>query len=283
MSGSEVISDLKTEGRQVRACPLCGMDNSAELISDLSRDPWQLKTCGQCGFFYLENPPGVEALQTDLAWEKTSRDETARRKAETPVATTISAQVKKFRKHVLARRKLYTILSRMSSPGPVLDVGCGWGHTLEENLPEGFTPWGIEISMALAQRARTRFEARGGKVFQGDAVTNLRRLEPNTFHAVTLIAILEHVEDPVALLSAVRPVLISGGIVVIKVPNYASLNRRLRGRRWCGLRFPDHVNYFTPESLSRCAARAELEVARFGLLDRQPTSDNMWCVLRRAR
>jgi len=30
---------------------------------------------------------------------------------------------------------------------------------------------------------------------------------------------------------------------------YACLARQLRGRRWCGYRWPDHVNYFTPETL----------------------------------
>jgi 2-polyprenyl-3-methyl-5-hydroxy-6-metoxy-1,4-benzoquinol methylase len=187
--------------------------------------------------------------------------------------------VKKIRRHLLTRRKLHAILTALAKPGPVLDVGCGWGHTLEQNLPDGFEPWGIEISEALAADARRRFEPRGGQVWQGDAVTCLRGHDAGFFHAVTMIAILEHVVDPVPLLVEVRRVLATDGIVVIKVPNFGSVNRVIRGRRWCGLRFPDHVNYFTPGSLRECASRAGLGIVRFGWLDRQPTSDNMWCVL----
>jgi hypothetical protein len=42
------------------------------------------------------------------------------------------------------------------------------------------------------------------------------------------------------------------------------------------------VNYFTPASLTRMLEGAGFEVARFGFRDRLVTSDNMWCVARRA-
>jgi hypothetical protein len=71
--------------------------------------------------------------------------------------------------------------------------------------------------------------------------------------------------------------------VLVKVPNYASWNRRLRGRRWCGSRWPDHVNYFTPATLAAAALAAGLEVERMTLLDRLPVSDSLYAVLRRAR
>jgi len=65
---------------------------------------------------------------------------------------------------------------------------------------------------------------------------------------------------------------------VIKVPNYACVNRMMMGANWCGFRFPDHVNYFTPQSLSKMASLAGFKtVQRFS--DKLPTSDNMWAVL----
>ena len=44
-----------------------------------------------------------------------------------------------------------------------------------------------------------------------------------------------------------------GGVIYVKVPNYATVNRMVRGREWCGFRFPDHLNYFEPASLKRLA------------------------------
>ena len=54
-------------------------------------------------------------------------------------------------------------------------------------------------------------------------------------------------------LTGVHRVLWDDGIIFVRVPNYVSLNRRVRGGQWCGFRCPYHVNYFTPYTLSRMA------------------------------
>jgi hypothetical protein len=66
--------------------------------------------------------------------------------------------------------------------------------------------------------------------------------------------------------------------VVVKVPNDACLARRLRGRGWCGSRWPDHVNDFTPRTLAATAVRVVLRFVRRGLLDRSPLSDSLYAV-----
>jgi hypothetical protein len=81
------------------------------------------------------------------------------------------------------------------------------------------------------------------------------------------------------VLEETRRVMRPGARIIIKVPNYDSWNRRLRGAKWCGFRFPDHVNYFTPETMTRLVKKAGMRVVRFGMGDRMPTSDNMWLVV----
>jgi SAM-dependent methyltransferase len=93
---------------------------------------------------------------------------------------------------------------------------------------------------------------------------------------------LEHEAKPLELLRELRRALRPDGAVIIKVPNFASWNRSVRGGRWCGFRYPDHVNYFTPDTLARLAAEAGYRVARQRASDRAPTSDNMYAVLERA-
>lgn len=68
---------------------------------------------------------------------------------------------------------------------------------------------------------------------------------------------------------------------MIKVPNYASLNRHMRGARWCGFRWPEHVNYFTPRTLRMISDRAGLKVVRMNFFDRFPFSDSLYAVLAR--
>ena len=80
---------------------------------------------------------------------------------------------------------------------------------------------------------------------------------------------------------ACRDRLAGDGAVVVKVPNYACLARRFRGRRWCGYRWPDHVNYFTPATLAATARAAGLRVVRMSVMDRNPVSDSLYAVLGR--
>jgi hypothetical protein len=83
------------------------------------------------------------------------------------------------------------------------------------------------------------------------------------------------------LLRKLHRVLSQDGLVVLKVPNFACVNRLLRGGRWCGFRYPDHVNYFTPTTLRRLALESGFEVSQ-GFLDCLPTSDTMYAVLRKS-
>jgi len=85
----------------------------------------------------------------------------------------------------------------------------------------------------------------------------------------------------VKLLAQASRVLQPGGVTIIKVPNFASINRRVMGSRWCGFRFPGHVNHFTPESLRAMVEDAGFKVVSFNALDRFFLSDNMWMVARK--
>jgi hypothetical protein len=72
-----------------------------------------------------------------------------------------------------------------------------------------------------------------------------------------------------------------GAPLIIKVPNYGCLNRMVSGGKWCGFRYPDHVNYWTPKTLKKIIEDTGLEIVRFNIKDRFPTSDNMWLIARK--
>jgi ubiquinone/menaquinone biosynthesis C-methylase UbiE len=118
-------------------------------------------------------------------------------------------------------------------------------------------------------------------VIQADALSGLKQFADRSFDAVMMRAFLEHETQPRGVLEQTCRVLRPGGFAVIQVPNFGCLNRKVRGARWCGFRFPDHVNYFVPESLREMVTQAGFEIAQFRLRDRLPTSDRMWMVAQR--
>jgi SAM-dependent methyltransferase len=260
-----------------RLCPLCGASNADAPRHRYSPAEWPLKECRSCSTLYLEEVPTYSQLAEELAWEKTFVQETKERSDRNPLLYRLGHLPKTLLQALTKRDKLRAYAGRYFAPGAVLDVGCAGGHTLAR-LPPQYEPCGIEISKTLSQRARHNFEPRGGFVICANALTGLQACDQDQFTGVIMTSFLEHEINPLAVLHATHRVMKPGGRLIIKVPNYACWNRTLTGERWCGFRFPDHVNYFTPTTLTQMLERASFRVVQFGLLDRMPTSDNMWLV-----
>ncbi len=268
-----------------RNCPACSADNAGAPALPCSAAEWALKRCGACSFVYLQNAPSYRAIEEHYDWSRTFPEERSRRREGHGLRYLLSDAAKRIKYALRGGRggqhlKVRRFINRHIPDGRLLDVGCSRGRTLM-NLREGLTPYGIEISHTLAGLARQVCEPRGGRVVRSNAICGMDEFEDDFFDGIVMRAFLEHETRPLELLRRSLRVLKVRGVIIIKVPNYGSLNRRLYGRRWCGFRFPDHVNYFTPRTLTRMVRDAGLQVARFGLLERWPLSDNMWMVARK--
>lgn len=260
-----------------RDCPLCDRNNDNVPATRYSDGPWNVKQCADCGFVYIDSAPHFEMQFETMAWERTSKAEERRRAEIRPISYKASKRTR-FRLHLFPRHTvLGYVVEVCARGGNVIDLGCGSGQTLSE-FPPSFTPFGIEISTRLAGAADVIFRQRGGYVTNAPCIEGLRGFGDGFFAAASLRGYLEHEAEPLPVLQSLQRVLAPGGIAVVKVPNYASINRRIMGRRWCGFRYPDHLNYFTPRNLSAMAAEAGFDTG-FGLTGRIPTSDNIWAVL----
>ena len=122
---------------------------------------------------------------------------------------------------------------------------------------------------------------RRGRCIHATGIEGLADLECSSVQVIVLSCILEHEIAPLPLLRSCGARLAADGRMIVKVPNYACLARHLRGRRWCGYRWPDHVNYFTPATLAATARAAGLRVVRMNVMDSNPLSDSLYAVLGR--
>jgi SAM-dependent methyltransferase len=258
-----------------RNCPLCDAREPAPL-SGYGEGIWQLVRCGACGFVYLDRAPDYTALFAAMAWEKTGVAELERRAEMRPFSFRLS-RATRIRMALLPRKKMSDLVARAARPGNVVDLGCGTGWQLAALSP-AFIPYGIEISSEAAAAAASVLGSRGGVAINQPALRGLNSFADGFFTAATLRSYLEHELHPRAVLRELWRTLAPGGVAIVKVPNYGSLNRRVTGRKWCGFRYPDHLNYFTPKTLRMIAEGCGYRV-RFGLTDRLPTSDNMYAVL----
>ena len=259
-----------------RNCPLCDRNNEGEKPSGYSQRPWTIRQCPDCRFVYIDTAPHYDVQFQTMAWERTTKFEEQRRAEIRPISYPVSKRTR-FRLHLLPKRTMLGYIKARIESGNILDLGCGDGQALT-SFPPSFRPFGIDVSSAAATIADRAFRARGGYAINAPCVEGLLQFGEGFFVAATLRSYLEHEAEPLAVLENLRRVLVPAGVAVVKVPNYGSLNRKVTGPRWCGFRYPDHLNHFTPETLRAMAGKAGFET-RFGLTGRLPTSDNMWAVL----
>jgi len=260
-------------------------------VSEYSKDDWIIVQCLETGMVYLQNAPDYSQLKEEFAWKKEFIEERARRKAKEPIVSFISEIIKRLRGAWRKKERIETVSEKIlekllgelddKAKLTVVDVGCGSGTKLlkiaehmDAKHPGAIKPVGIEISPEAIE-AHENLERIGGYCIHNVAIEGLKTFPDNSVDFIILCSFLEHEVNPLPLLRVCKDKIANHGKIVIKVPNFASLNRMVRQKRWCGFRYPDHVNYFVPKTLRLMVERSGMRVER---LDALPTSDNMWAI-----
>lgn len=147
--------------------------------------------------------------------------------------------------------------------GSVLDVGCSSGaflHQLRKRHLDDYQIFGTDVANAPLDHAAKM----GVPVIKGDFLTHSFK---ESFDAVTFWAVMEHLFEPQLFLKKARSILKPGGLCFILVPNMKSLAIRLIGAKYRYI-FPEHLNYFTPETLR------EFVSDKFTIVDMKSTHFN---------
>jgi len=128
-------------------------------------------------------------------------------------------------------------------PGAVLDVGCGNGDFLVEAKAAGWQVFGQEFDAHSAEIARgtTGAEVRVGGL-------NQVAFDANSFDAVTMSNVFEHVPNPLETLEEIKRILKPSGVVVSISPNPGSYLHKKYGEHWRGLEIPRHLFLFPPSA-----------------------------------
>ncbi len=151
---------------------------------------------------------------------------------------------------------------RFVAPGvenhePVLDVGCGGGSFLAGLASRGVRVIGLDFS-----RRAAAVSWRDNAVPAVCATLENTPFPPESFGAVTLFHVLEHVPHPAGYLAAARRLLVPGGKLYVQVPNAASWQFLLLGKRWSGIDVPRHLIHFRARDLERLLEDCGFQVSR---------------------
>ena len=125
----------------------------------------------------------------------------------------------------------------------LLDFGCGTGYFLS-NFPNLENKAGYEISSYEAEHGRSR----GLNVYDGrleDLVATGRK-----FRQIVSLQVIEHLQDPVAILKQLAELLTDDGEIFLTTPNFKGITSRITRSRWLVLYPPLHLFYFDPSTIA---------------------------------
>jgi len=139
----------------------------------------------------------------------------------------------------------------------LLDYGCGAGLFLQLAQERGFDCYGVDLSQAAVDRARSK--PWGANVHFGEPL-DVPEIAAGGFDVITLWSVLAHLPRPVQDLTLLRSLLVPGGVLLVLTVNANSLYLKARREEWNGFT-PNHLKFFSPATLSRLLAQAGFAAA----------------------
>ena len=230
----------------LRGCPSCLPElNDRTLfgaVDPVTRDPFDVVQCSNCGL--VRTDPRPVAGELDRYYPSGYHNKAKRYLFGLDRSLSL-----------IHRARIRRIERLFGPPGSVLDIGCGPGWFLNSMRQRGWTTRGTERSDSAARQAR---EVLGLDV-RAEEIDDLVS-QGASFDAVVLWHVAEHLQDPGAAIRDIAQLLRQGGIAMIGVPNFASLEAKIAGAGWFHLDVPRHLYHFTPSTLKALVEEAGLRV-----------------------
>jgi SAM-dependent methyltransferase len=146
----------------------------------------------------------------------------------------------------------------------IWDVGCGGGFFMECLKKYGRDSWkltAVDISESAIEKVKMKgFEGICGRF---ETLT----IEDESVDAVVLNQVIEHLDDPAAVIEKAWCLLKPNGIIFIETPSLEGWDAELfASRYWGGWHFPRHWTFFTSRMLSQLLSQKNFAVVEINWL-----------------
>lgn len=278
---SPAVPPIKTFSSPL--CDLCGSEGVSlhdGLTDQLfgASGTWNLNRCSnpECGLTWLNPMPLADEIHKAYAVYYTHTDGEAR------APSSIHGRLRLYAEGYLAARYGYRVagmsgwrylLGRLIalhpaarasldfsvfylpalSGGQLLEIGCGNGRMLAAMQARGWAVEGVDPDPSAVRQAR----AKGMEVRLG--TLEAQNYPDESFDAIVMSHVIEHVPAPLQLIAECRRLLRSGGKLVVVTPNAGSWGHRHYREHWRGLEPPRHLHIFNAVAMRRLAKNAGFE------------------------
>ncbi len=160
------------------------------------------------------------------------------------------------RRTLVSKRKMVEKHTGKNS-GSLLDYGSGTGNFANEMKGAG---WNVTALEPDEDARKLAAQAHGLEV---QPLSEFYSIPPDSFDAITLWHVLEHVHDLDETMAHLKRLLKPGGKLFIAVPNYTSTDQQAYGKFWAAYDVPRHLYHFSPTSMERLAEKHGLRIDEF--------------------
>lgn len=249
------INDLRaaTKGRNwtvLDECPVCRSKSWRPIFA--GRTQCILCKCDQCNTVFL-NPRPLKADRTASGYKRGhgTKKYLPRLIQKKLISENLEPDLEKMYQRY---RRLVDMTTLLEPQEPIVDVGCGIGLSILGLKHKNIPAIGYDVEDEFIEVARGIFGLNVHKVDVYDPN------QKDRFAIATSNAVLEHIDEPVEFLVAIREnVLRPRGALVISVPNLHSLQFLEEGGDWDVIN-GGHVWYPTEQTMAEVAKRAGFHV-----------------------
>ena len=219
----------------IKTCPVC--DSGAKYLFE--KNAYRIFKCRACGLGFISPRPTVGEIE---AFYDTGNYYCHAENRGYTDYSGLEKALKKMYRHFIRDTGLWGRFDLKNKR--ILDVGCAFGFFLDVARESGASElWGTDITSASEKIIL-------GKEYNFTlGAFEVIELPENHFDLVFMGDVFEHLLDPFAAIRKLARILKPGGIVLITTVNFDSIFARATGKKWRLLVPPEHIYYWTKESL----------------------------------
>jgi 2-polyprenyl-3-methyl-5-hydroxy-6-metoxy-1,4-benzoquinol methylase len=221
-------------------CLCCGSNAIAMVLEckdyTVSKEQFEVWQCNDCTFRFTQNVPD----EANIGPYYQSADYVSHSDTKEGFVNRLYHTVRNYT--LKTKRNLVKNVTGLQT-GALLDVGAGTGAFAHTMHTAGWEVTGLEPDTTARANALVNYKLKLGEL------STLHKLEANSFDAITMWHVLEHVHDLHGYLETYRRILKDKGRLIIAVPNYTSYDAATYKQYWAAYDVPRHLYHFSPASM----------------------------------
>ncbi len=232
-------------------CPACKSDSinfvletKDNTVSGESFSVWQ---CNQCTLRFTQNAPDADGIGIFYK----SGNYVSHSDTKKGIINRLYHSVRNIT--LKQKRKLVQTVTGLQK-GTLLDVGAGTGAFAAEMKNAGWKVTALEPDETARNNAKKNY----GITLQSS--DDLFAQQPQTFDAITLWHVLEHVHPLHRYLQMFTTIVKENGRLIIAVPNYTSFDAAYYKEYWAAYDVPRHLYHFSPKSIKQLLAQYQFNI-----------------------